>query len=103
MISAMSQNDKDEEMDEVTRKERFSKKRLDNKISSATNIHQSQPAKGITDQKDEEVISYQNDQAEDVFDDDGNSDDYEEEAKMGPGNYKINNPSSRQFKKTNKT
>lgn len=50
----------------------------------------------ITDQKaDEEIISYQNDQAEDVFDDYGNLDDYEEEKKGGSSGH------GRQVKKTN--
>ena len=79
------------------------KKRLDKQVSpvSPQNMyHSSSHVKRearITDQKeDEEIISYQNDQAEDVFDDYGNLDDYEEEEKKaGSSGY------GRQVKKTN--
>lgn len=80
IITPMSQNNKEEE-EEAARSERIQKLRKDNKISSAANIR-NQTGR-ITDPEDEEVVSYQNDQAEDVFDDYGHSEDSGAEESKG--------------------
>jgi len=55
----MSQNNKDEELEEAARSERIQKLRMDSKISSAS-IARNKSGR-ITDPEDEEIISYQND------------------------------------------
>ena len=77
ITTALSQNNQNDDPEEVARSERV-------KINSANNIRHKKGR--IIDPEDEEVISYQNDQAEDVFDDNdyGQSEDSDEESKVDP-------------------